>query len=247
MRSNRAGDATATPAFAQALYNRRMCGRFCQVPLSQPEQVPWPALRADFSQLPARFNLAPSQQAGVLVRDGEDTRLIKLQWGLLPFWAKELAFGQRAFNARIETLDDKPAFRAAFKARHAAIPMAGYFEWKASETGKQPYYLRPENPHEVLWVAGLWEPKHPLQSDGSAGSFTLITQAAEGPAREVHARMPVFLEQREVDNWLGLSRGPSMPFLLTRSSPALKVFPVSKRVNRGVDDDAGLIEAIPIS
>jgi putative SOS response-associated peptidase YedK len=166
---------------------------------------------------------------------------------LLPFFAKELAFGNRAFNARIETVDDKPAFRAAFKARHAVIPMAGYYEWKASETGKQPFYLRAENPHDTLWVAGLWEPKHALQTDTSAGSFTLITQPAEGLAAEVHSRMPVFLEQRDVDHWLGLSRGPSMPFLLTRPTPALKVFPVSKRVNKGVDDDAGLIEPIPLS
>jgi putative SOS response-associated peptidase YedK len=224
-----------------------MCGRFTQIPITIPGQVPWPALRADFALLPARYNLAPSQTAGVVVRDGDETRLIKLQWGLLPFWAKELAFGQHTFNARIETVDDKPAFRAAFKTRHAAIPISGYYEWKTTETGKQPYYLRPEHAQDMLWVAGLWEPRHPLQGDGVEGSFTLITQPAEGIPAEVHSRMPVFLEAREVDDWLGLGRGPSLPFLLTRSLPALKCFPVAKRVNKGVDDDTGLIEPIALT
>ena len=58
--------------------------------------------------------------------------------------------------------------------------------------------------------------------------------------------MPVFLEQRDVEDWLGLARGPSMPFLLTRSLPALKTRPVAKRVNKGVDDDAGLLEPIAL-
>lgn len=221
-----------------------MCGRFVQLPLQDPYRFPWPDLAAAFGRLPARYNLAPGQSAGVLLRDGEDTRLLSLHWGLLPFWAKTLDFGQRTFNARLETVDDKPAFRAAFKSRHAAIPMAGYYEWKATPNGKQPYYLRPEHPHEVLWLAGLWEPRHPLLADGSEGSFTIITRAAEGIPAEVHTRMPVFLAQREVDGWLGLAHGPSMPFLLTRSLPALKCFPVARRVNKGVDDDAGLIEPI---
>lgn len=221
-----------------------MCGRFCQLPITQPERLPWPALRAEFAALPARYNLAPSQTAGVLIRDGEDTRLLKLHWGLLPFWAKTISFGQRTFNARMETVDDKPAFRDAFKHRHAVIPIAGYFEWKSTPLGKQPYYFQPERKADTLWLAGLWEPKHPLLDDGSEGSFTLITQPAEGIAADVYSRMPVFIEQRDVDDWLGLARGPSMPFLLTRSLPELKIFPVGKRLNAGRDDDAGLIEPI---
>lgn len=224
-----------------------MCGRFVQLPLQDPYRLPWPDLAAAFGRLPARYNLAPGQTAGVLIRDGEDTRLLNLHWGLLPFWAKEAAFGQHTFNARLEGLDDKPAFRAAFKSRHAAIPMAGYYEWKTAPDGKQPYYLRAEHPHEALWLAGLWEPRHPLLTDGSAGSFTIITRASEGIPAEVHSRMPVFLAQREVESWLGLAHGPSMPFLLTRSLPALKCFPVARRVNKGVDDDAGLIEPVALT
>lgn len=223
-----------------------MCGRFAQLPLQSPNRLPWPALADAFAALPARYNLAPGQNAGVVIhRDGQ-TELANLHWGLLPFWAKELSLGSHTFNARLETVDEKPAFRAAFKARHAAIPMAGYYEWKTTPGGKQPYFIHPEHTADTLWIAGLWEPRHALQTDTGTGSFTLITQPAEGIPAEVHSRMPVFLEQRDVEDWLGLARGPSMPFLLTRSLPALKTRPVAKRVNKGVDDDAGLLEPIAL-
>lgn len=223
-----------------------MCGRFVQLPLQSANRFPWPDLAAAFGRLPARYNLAPGRNAGVLIRDGEDTRLLKLHWGLLPFWAKALDFGQRTFNARLETVDDKPAFREAFKHRHAAVPAAGYYEWKTTPLGKQPYYFQPERKTDTLWLAGLWEPKHALLEGDVEGSFTLITQPAEGPPAQVYPRMPVFIEQRDVDDWLGLARGPSMPFLLTRGLPDLKIHPVGKRLNAGRDDDAGLIEPIAL-
>jgi putative SOS response-associated peptidase YedK len=56
--------------------------------------------------------------------------------------------------------------------------------------------------------------------------------------------MPVFLESKDVEQWLSLRPGPSMPFLLTRTLPALKVHAVSKRVNSGREDDATLIEPL---
>ena len=221
-----------------------MCGRFVQLPIHAEAPLPWPALRADFALLPARYNLAPGQSAAVLVQESEAPALRKMHWGLMPFWAKELALGQHTFNARLETLDDKPAFRAAFKARHAAVPMAGYYEWRSTPAGKQPYYFHPERAGDTLWVAALWEPKHPLLADDREGSFTLVTQAADGLPAEVHPRMPVFLEPREVAKWLTLAPGPSMPFLLTRALPALKMHAVAKRVNAGRENDAALIEPI---
>jgi putative SOS response-associated peptidase YedK len=141
----------------------------------------------------------------------------------------------------MDSVDNKPSFRAAFKARHAVIPVSGYYEWQTTANGKQPYYFQAENSSHYLWLAGLWEPRHALQTDDSDGSFTLITQEAAGIPASVHPRMPIFLAEDEIETWLTLSAGPSMPFLLTRSLPAISVQPVSKRVNTPREDDEGLI------
>jgi putative SOS response-associated peptidase YedK len=223
-----------------------MCGRFSQLPSQSPFQAPKPELNEALMSLPVRYNLAPSQTAGVLIQPHDEIALHILQWGLLPFWAKDINLAQHTINARIETVNEKPSFRAALKSRHAVIPMSGYYEWQATPQGKQPYYFQAEKLGEFLWIAGLWEPRHPLQTDSSDGTFTLITQPATGIPAQVHTRMPVFMDKSDVDEWLQLRPGPTMPFLLTRTLPALKVHAVSKRVNNGREDDAGLIEPITI-
>lgn len=214
------------------------------MPSQSPFQAPRPEFAEAFARIPARYNLAPGQIASVLIKPKTEIELATLQWGLLPFWAKELSLASHTFNARLDTVDDKPSFRAAFKTRHAVIPIAGYYEWQKTELGKQPYYFQAEKRGETLWLAGLWEPRHALQTDASNGTFTIITQTAEDLPATIHSRMPVFLETQDVEKWLSLKPGPSMPFLLTRSLPALKTHAVSKRVNAAHDDDAALIEPI---
>ena len=224
-----------------------MCGRFAQLPIEKPKRVLWPHLAEPLALLPARYNLAPGQTAGVLIKPKAEIELATLQWGLLPFWAKEPGLASHTINARLDTVDSKPSFRAAFKTRHAVVPMAGYYEWQATAQGKQPYYFQPERGVDSLWAVALWEPRHALQTDASSGTFTIITQPAEGLPASIHNRMPILLEERDVDKWLSLKPGPSLPFLLTRTLPALKVYPVAKRVNAARDDDAGLIEALPMA
>ena len=224
-----------------------MCGRFAQLPIEKPKRVLWPHLAEPLALLPARYNLAPGQTAGVLIKPKAEIELATLQWGLLPFWAKDLSLASHTINARLDTVDSKPSFRAAFKTRHAVVPMAGYYEWQATAQGKQPYYFQPERGVDSLWAVALWEPRHALQTDASSGTFTIITQPAEGLPASIHNRMPILLEERDVDKWLSLKPGPSLPFLLTRTLPALKVYPVAKRVKAARDDDAGLIEALPMA
>jgi len=44
-------------------------------------------------------------------------------------------------NARGETVAEKPSFRSAFKRRRCIVPMAGFYEWKATPAGKVPHYF----------------------------------------------------------------------------------------------------------
>jgi putative SOS response-associated peptidase YedK len=44
------------------------------------------------------------------------------------------------FNARAETVAEKPMFRSAFKRHRFLISASGYYEWQNTPKGKQPYY-----------------------------------------------------------------------------------------------------------
>ncbi|MDE2272238.1 MAG: SOS response-associated peptidase, partial [Xanthomonadaceae bacterium] len=145
-----------------------MCGRFVQLPLQFPKRLPWPAIAEDLANLTERYNLAPTQRAAVILDDSGNPTVRRLRWGLLPVWIKDLKQSYSMINARLETVAEKPAYRAAFKSRRCVIPMRGYYEWQATKTGKQPYFLSRED-GEDLFAAAIWEPRHKLQDEDEAG------------------------------------------------------------------------------
>ena len=89
--------------------------------------------------LEPRYNGCPTQDLVVVRRAGDERTLAKLRWGLVPGWAKDLKMGARMFNARSETVHEKPAFRSALRRRRCVVPVNGWFEWKRAGGEKQPY------------------------------------------------------------------------------------------------------------
>jgi putative SOS response-associated peptidase YedK len=121
-----------------------MCGRFTRM-------YTWRELETLYrltdpsppSNLQARYNICPTTTIdAVIERDGERV-LEQMRWGLVPSWwnkpLKELRLA--TFNARAETVAEKPFFRSAFKHTRCLIPASGYYEWKTVGKEKQPYYF----------------------------------------------------------------------------------------------------------
>jgi putative SOS response-associated peptidase YedK len=148
------------------------------------------------------YNIAPTQ--GIIVfRAGEtewDASLMR--WGLVPSWWKDAAkLPGQTFNARAETLAEKPTFRAAFKRRRCLIPCDGFYEWKG--TGgkvKQPFFVHPADPEGIFHFAGLWDLWE--TADGAMESCTIITTEPNALMAEIHNRMPVILSPEHFDEWL---------------------------------------------
>jgi hypothetical protein len=87
-----------------------MCGRFGATFTFREIMVRW-NLQRDFPLYVPRFNIAPSQQVPVIVRTHQASDAKPMQWGLVPWWAKDPAIGNRMINARAETLTGKGAFK----------------------------------------------------------------------------------------------------------------------------------------
>lgn len=222
-----------------------MCGRFVQLPLQFPERLPWPGLAPALSDLSARYNLAPTQRAAVVLDDDGNMDVRRLRWGLLPHWMKDLKQSYSTINARIETVDTKPTFRTAWKHRRCVIPMRGYYEWQATPTGKQPYFIALRDGGD-LYAAGLWEHRHALQDSAEHGSCAVITTTAEDEAGHVHDRMPVFIPAELVETYLHGTPAEAMALLLAIPTPDLTTRPVSRRVNAPKDDDPDLLTPIAL-
>ena len=220
-----------------------MCGRFAQLPVQL--RLRMSADLRELEGLPARYNMAPTQLAGVVHDSPDGLTAQRLRWGLLPFWAKDKKLGYTTINARVETVAIKPAFRAAFKDRRALIPMAGYYEWtETTPKVKQPWYVhRPDG--EPLWAAGLWEPRHKAQDEAESGSFTVITTTAHDQAGQIHDRMPVFLPLDAAEAWMRETPDNAQAMLDSFTVPPIAIYAVSRMVNNVRNEDPRLIEPIP--
>src|SRR5437016_353036 len=119
-----------------------MCGRYTLVNLAQLTQLfPW--ITETPADLPARYNIAPTQPILAVANDKPDQYDYFL-WGLIPPWAKDPAIGSKMINARCETLAQSNAFKNAYKRRRCLVPADGFYEWKKNLDGKtkQPMYVR---------------------------------------------------------------------------------------------------------
>lgn len=218
----------------------------------------------DVPRLDPDYNVAPTKEVyAVLERPAKDERpqerqLRVLTWGLVPFWAKDPAVGNRMINARMETVAEKPAYRRAFERRRCILPADGYFEWypteqltRAGKPKKQPFFVRP-NDGGVLAMAGLYDiwrdPGLPEDApDLFRWTCTILTTTAEDSLGHIHDRMPLMLPHSSYDAWLDpRTDGADVRDLLVPAAPGrLEAYPVSAAVGNVANNGPELVRPLP--
>lgn len=224
-----------------------MCGRLV-IDLS-PEMITeiYGIIRKIERELNPRYNVTPSQTIPIVREDAEGNReLVFVRWGLIPFWAKDVAIGNSLINARSETAAEKPSFRSAFKRRRCIIPTGGFYEWQRQDgKRKQPWYFRMADGSPVS-IAGLWE--HWKGSDGQIiESCSILTTSANELMAPIHERMPVILNHGDNETWLNpklTDVAVLQGFCRPCSSEILSAYPVSPMVNSPKIDSAECIAPI---
>ncbi|MCR6711608.1 MAG: SOS response-associated peptidase [Demequina sp.] len=221
-----------------------MCGRYANF-LTEQELVDAFAIATiadDARLLPPNFNLGPMQQ-GIIIRQRPDGREAELaKWGLVPGWAKDPGVGVRAFNARAETIAEKPTFKNAFAKRRCIVPANGYFEWQVTEDRKVPQFIHPAD-GSPLAFAGLTEVWRPSKDDPWLVTFSIVTTEARGEMKQIHDREPVMLTRDDVDVWLDPESTQDDLFAaIADPAPELTWHAVDKRVGNVRNNDEGLIE-----
>ncbi len=188
-----------------------------------------------------RYNGAPTQDFA-LCRLGENgiRTMAVLRWGLVPFWAKDVKIGARLINARAETVHEKPAFRSALRTRRCLIPSNGWFEWKRTGGGKQPYFLALESGAPVSFAA-LWEQ---WGRDGQhIESFTIITTEASPGLTDIHNRQPAVVDPDDFTDWLdpGTPQETLQEIIGPPCEGPYEIRPVSDMVNRVANDTPDIL------
>jgi putative SOS response-associated peptidase YedK len=153
----------------------------------------------------ASWNVAPTDPMPVARYDPKEHQrsLEVMLWGLVPFWAKDIKVGFANINAKAEGIENKPAFREAFRQRRCLVPVDNFYEWKKVEgPKKQPYAIGLKG-GGLMALAGLWESWHSKPSGESVRSFAIVTTEPNELCAQLHNRMPVVLAPEAWPQWLG--------------------------------------------
>ena len=137
-----------------------------------------------------------------------DLEIELFRWGLIPFWADELedAFElrYRTFNARAETVTEKPMFRRSIAFQRCVIPATGFYEWDAA---KHKYFF--QMPGQPLYLAGIYD------NISGVNCFIILTTEPNDSVAPIHDRMPLLLSHEQVRPWL-VDAGAALELLCSR-------------------------------
>jgi putative SOS response-associated peptidase YedK len=218
-----------------------MCGRYMlTTPVDALRQL---FLFTERPNLGPRYNIAPTQDVPIvrLSRAGDARELIMVRWGLVPYWAEDVAIGNRLINARCETIERTPAFREAYRWRRCLVPADGFFEWRKDGKARQPLLVRRRD-RVPFAFAGLWE--RWKQSDGNVlRSCTIVTCPPNALVAPVHNRMPVILAPEDFARWLD-PEAAGRELLKPCPPEWLEAYEVSPRVNSPQNDDPECIAPV---
>jgi putative SOS response-associated peptidase YedK len=213
-----------------------MCGRFTQH-YSWSEVHDFLSFLGQPLNLQPKYNIAPTRVIDVVRLGGDGRELVPMRWGLIPaWWKKPLKDLPSTFNARAESVAERPMFRDAFRRRRCIIPAGGFYEWTGEKGQRQPHLFTAADGSPVLAFAGLWDRWVDPATGEEVLSCTMIVSGASEWMGPYHDRMPVILEPKDFDAWLDGS--PGADALRPASEAALREWTVSPRVNRaGAGDD----------
>lgn len=188
-----------------------MCGRFALS--STVKELPSLLLEGMDSEHQVRYAprplICPGEPLLALRRDQCTQEASLMLWGLIPSWSKDPSHGPRPFNARAETVMDRPTFRGSWRHRRCLIPATSFFEkgQRIRRIDRRPF-----------WLAGLWERWQ--GSDGSeVDTCTILTTTPNALVKPLHSRMPVVIPDGLEEAWTASADGFQLRVLEPLLSP----------------------------
>jgi len=136
----------------------------------------------------------------------EPERVQLMQWGLIPGWARDTSIQNSTLNAKIETLAEKPSFKACTGNR-CLIYADGFYEWQWLDPkgkSKQKYLIRMED-GQPFCFAGLWSRWSDPSTGLSRNTYTILTTEANELLSRIHnskLRMPIVIDRACEPDWL---------------------------------------------
>ena len=176
-----------------------MCGRF-YVPEKELDDFAKLVAEVERSLLKKYGEIFPGDTVPVVTPGKGKREVHAVKWGF-PSWKGSGLI----INARSETAPIKPLFREPFKKRRCVIPASGFYEWKKEESGEKKRKIKHliTVGNKLFYMAGLYWFFRENDSDTVLyPAFTILTTEANNKMRHIHNRMPVIIDDENLEKWL---------------------------------------------
>ena len=167
-------------------------------------------LGVDLPDQPYPAETFPGYAAPIAVLDEQRNVKCTLgRFGLVPHWAKDANIGRRTYNARTETVAEKPSYRTPWRKRQFAIALLDDFFEPNWETGRAVRWRIRRSDGQPMGVASIWDRWTDPDTEEIVTSFSMLTVNADGhpvmgrfhrPGDE--KRSVVVLESTQFGAWL---------------------------------------------
>lgn len=193
----------------------------------------------------------------VIVEGDSGTEVRWMKWGLLQPWNKDKNEAFKTFNAKSETLEEKPTWKKPFKSQRCLVIADGFFEWKSESeskdlfgeaTGKlvkKPYRIRLKSKVQFA-MAGLYNEWIDPATGEISETFSIVTTAANELMKPLHDRMPVILPDEAHRLWMDKHQHDTellKTLLMQYPSDQMELFAVTPKIgNVKFQDPEALVE-----
>lgn len=174
-----------------------------------------------------------------VIANSNQNEIELFRWGLIPFWVKNKEQAEKirsgTYNARAETIFEKPSFKNSIINKRCMVLVDGFFEWHDFNAKKYPFYIHLKN-NEAFAIAGIWDVWTSHETNEIMNTFSIITTEANPLLEKIHnvkKRMPVILSHDDEKKWLTSSTPSEIKsFLKPYGQNDLEAYPVSNLISR---------------
>ena len=196
------------------------------------------------------FNIPPTEVAPIIFDHKGSRHLVQAVWSLISPSTESMEEARKVstFNAKAETLMTKPTFTNAFLKRRCIVPAEAFYEWVGPKGARQPLSIQRAD-GKFLSMAGLfnyWRAKEP--EGPPVATFTIVTTMPNQWMARIHNRMPVILQDSQINSWLDTTTDSKSLSDLLKAPPEgfLDCYPIAKSINSSKADDPGSAERIDL-
>lgn len=207
-----------------------MCTRFVSK-TDQDMEYEWSLVRPpfEFDNIDVRL----TNQVPIVYQAREGRVCDAMRWGLIPAWFKDDKWKAATWNARNETMTEKPSYRGPWrKDQRCLFPAKGFYEWQEIEGQKQKqrWFIQLAD-QRAMAIAGLWD-----SNNKHGQSATMITMPANEVMQRIHNsgankhRMPLFVDRDNFEAWLTDDQDVANQLIQPYPAARMEAWPVNSKV-----------------